>query len=131
MATTIARSDIEELVQRYAEAWNAHDLDAIMGFHPEDATFCQHVNGDVAEGKDAVREAFAQALSQWPDLHFASRRLLVAEDFLVHEMTCAATANGDRLVSIDMVDVITLDGGLVQTKDTYIDSAALAHQLAA
>lgn len=128
--TTRVHTNVEELVSRYAEAWNDHDLEAIMSFHPEDGSFCLHVDGDVANGKDAIRETFAQSLRQWPDLHFESRRLLIGDRFLSHEMTFTATAENGRAVSFDIVDVITMRDGLVLTKDTYADSAALARQLA-
>ncbi len=58
-------------------AWNAHDIDAIMGHYDEaiehSSPFIKRYNGtdDVAlRGKTAVREYFARALVRNPTLRF-------------------------------------------------------------
>ena len=129
--TTQDRTEIEAIVSRYADAWNAHDLDAIMSFHADDGTFCLHADGEQAVGREAIREVFAESLRQWHGLRFESRRLLIGDGFLSHEMTFRATSDDGREVSFDMTDVITMRDGLILTKDTYADATALARQLAA
>lgn len=131
------------LVQAYGEAWNGHDIDAIMSMHTEDTMFRRHVGADPgAFGHDAVREAFAAVFKTMPDIHFESRRLLMddAQGFFVHEMTYTATIksppgtpgeiDSSRSVNMDIVDVITVRDGLVVTKDTYVDPGALEQQTA-
>ena len=46
---------LEEAIARYNDAWNAHDLDAIMSMHAPDMVFENHTAGESAQG-DAVRE---------------------------------------------------------------------------
>jgi len=133
-----------EFVQSYGEAWNAHDVDAIMAMHTDDTSFCQRTGGSSPHlGQAAVRDAFVATLELMPDMHFETRRLLIDEraGFFVHEMTYTATvpealatgngADGPGTVRVDLVDVITLRDGLVASKDTYVDTLAIQQQLGA
>ena len=49
-----------ELIERYNDAWNAHDVDAIVSMHAPDFVFHNYSAGERAEGADAVREHIAQ-----------------------------------------------------------------------
>jgi hypothetical protein len=114
--------EIQALVDRYGEAWNAHDLDLIMSFHAADGTHCLHADRERVHGTAEIREAFGSYFSEWPDLHFERRRLLVGDGFFVHEMMVTATVDG-RSVAFPMLDVITLSEGTIVDKDTYCDAS--------
>jgi hypothetical protein len=120
---------IQALVDRYGEAWNAHDLDLIMSFHAEDGTYCLHADRERARGTDEIREAFGSYFTEWPDIHFERRRLLVGDGFFVHEMLVTATVDG-RSVAFPMLDVITVRDGEVVDKDTYCDVTMALRQAA-
>jgi taurine dehydrogenase small subunit len=139
---TPASTEISELAERYGEAWNSQDLDAIMDLHTDDCVFVAHAAGSLpAEGKEAVREAFAGYLALLPDINFAERALHVGEDHWVLESSMTGTvaqairvegeALGDRgaRVEVDCVDVIEIRDGLVASKQTYLDSMAMQRQL--
>jgi steroid delta-isomerase-like uncharacterized protein len=139
---TDSTTAIRMLAERYGEAWNRQDLDAIMDLHTEDCVFVAHAAGSVpAEGKEAVREAFAGYIALLPDINFAERALHVADDHWVLESTMSGTAagsievDGESLgtegarVEVDCVDVIEVRDGLVASKQTYLDSLALQRQL--
>jgi steroid delta-isomerase-like uncharacterized protein len=140
---TEATTEIRELAERYGEAWNRQDLDAIMGLHSDDTVFQAHAAGTLpAEGKEAVREAFAGYLAQLPDINFAERALHAGDDHWVLESTMSGTiarpieVEGESLgdsgarVEVDCVDVIEVRDGLVVSKQTYIDSLTMQRQLA-
>jgi ketosteroid isomerase-like protein len=143
MATaTDTLTSIRMLAQRYGEAWNRQDLDAIMDLHTDDSVFVAHAAGSLpAEGKDAVREAFAGYLGLLPDINFAERALHVGDDHWVLESKMSGTVaesievEGEALgqtgarVEVDCVDVIEVHNGLVVSKQTYIDSLAMQRQL--
>jgi steroid delta-isomerase-like uncharacterized protein len=133
---------LQMLAQRYGEAWNRQDLDAIMDLHTDDCVFCAHAAGSPpAEGKDAVREAFAGYIAMMPDINFAERALHLGEDHWVLESTMSGTVeqaievDGEQLgtrgarVEVDCVDVIEVRDGLVASKHTYLDSMAMQRQL--
>jgi steroid delta-isomerase-like uncharacterized protein len=139
---TEATTEIRELADRYGEAWNSQDLDAILDLHTDDSVFVAHAAGTpLAEGKDAVREAFAGYLALLPDINFAERALHVGDDHWVLESIMSGTVSqpievdGEALgesgarVEIDCVDVIDVRDGLVASKQTYIDSLTMQRQL--
>ena len=47
---------LEETIERYNDAWNAHDVEAIVALHAPGMVFENHTAGDRVEG-DAVRAA--------------------------------------------------------------------------
>jgi steroid delta-isomerase-like uncharacterized protein len=142
--TTVTESTtaIRMLAERYGEAWNRQDLDAIMDLHTDDCVFLAYAAGSpAAEGKEAVREAFAGYIAMLPDISFAERFLHVGEDHWVFESTMTGTVEqaievegesfGDRgaRVEVPCVDVIEVRAGLVASKHTYLDSMEMQRQL--
>jgi steroid delta-isomerase-like uncharacterized protein len=130
------------LAERYGEAWNRQDLDAIMDLHADDCVFVAHAAGSPpAEGKEAVREAFAGYIAMMPDINFAERSLHLGENHWVLESTMTGTVEqaievegesmGERgaRIEVDCVDVIEVRDGLVAGKHTYLDSMAMQRQL--
>ncbi len=141
-ATDSSTMATKMLAERYGEAWNRQDLDAIMDLHADDCVFVAHAAGSVpAEGKEAVRDAFAGYFGLLPDINFAERALHVGERFWVLESSMTGTVEGaievegeslgDRgaRVEVDCVDVIEVRDGLVASKQTYLDSRELQRQL--
>jgi steroid delta-isomerase-like uncharacterized protein len=127
---------LEQAITRYNEAWNAHDLDAIMSMHAADMVFENHTAGEAAEGEE-VRGHIGSIFETWPDIRFESRRTYVREGLVVQEWTATAThANtmqrGDlvaeptgKTISWDGLDVIPFEAGLVKRKDVYSDSMTI------
>ena len=131
---------LEGTIARYNDAWNAHDLDAIVALHANDMVFANHTAGESAEG-EAVREHIAAIFETWPDIAFATRRLYVREALVVQEWTASATHSrtmrrgelvaeptGAR-VEWDGLDVIPFEDGLVKRKDVYSDSVSILRQV--
>lgn len=131
---------LRSAIERYNEAWNRHDLDAIVAMHAPDMVFENHTAGERAEGAH-VREHIARIFAAWPDITFTTRRLYVREELVVQEWTASAThANelrrGDlvapasgRQIEWKGMDVIPFEGGLVKRKDVYSDSIAILRQV--
>jgi steroid delta-isomerase-like uncharacterized protein len=127
-------------IDRYNEAWNAQDLDAIMAMHAPDMVFANHTAGESASGED-VRGHIASIFASWPDLKFEARRLYVREGLVVQEWTASAThtetmRRGDieappsgRVISWDGIDSIPFENGLIKRKDVYSDSVSILRQV--
>ena len=109
---------LEEMIDRYNQAWNAHDLDAIVSLHTPGMVFENHTAGERAEG-DAVREHIGAIFESWPDLAFAGRRLYVRDGLVVSEWTATATAPDGRRLTWDGVDVFPCEDGRILRKDVY------------
>ncbi len=141
MRTATGSPTTEQLARRYGQAWNDHDLEAIVAMHAPGMVFHLHAEGfEPATTEEAVRQQFALFLDVLPDLHFATERLTVAPDLFVHEYVMSGTfdkplpiagqvAEAGRRVAVQGVDVIPCEGGLVKRKDTYLDGLAMLRQL--
>ena len=44
-------AELQEFIDRYNDAWNAHDVDTIVAMHTDDSVFENHVTGDVNVGR--------------------------------------------------------------------------------
>ena len=131
---------LQETIGRYNDAWNAHDLDAIMSMHAPDMVFENHTAGESSEG-DAVREHIGSIFETWPDIEFSTRRMYARDGLIVQEWSAKAThANtmrrGDlaaeptgKTVEWNGMDVIPFEDGLVKRKDVYSDSVSILRQV--
>ena len=113
--------ELEKTIERYNDAWNAHDVDAIVSFHAPGMVFENHTAGERVEG-DGVGPHIARIFASRPDLSFRGRRLYVREGVVVSEWTATATDGDGRLVEWDGVDVFPFENGLIVRKDVYSSS---------
>lgn len=114
---------LEQAIGRYSDAWNRHDVEAIVAMHAPGMIFENHTAGERAEGGE-VRAHIEAIFRNWPDLTFRTRRLHARDALVVSEWTATATlqATGERL-EWEGVDVFPFEGGLVKRKDVYSGSA--------
>jgi steroid delta-isomerase-like uncharacterized protein len=131
---------LTETIGAYNEAWNSHDLDAIVAMHAPDMVFHNHTAGESAQGEE-VRAHIGAIFETWPDIEFATNRLYVREGLVVQEWTARGTQaktmrRGDllaepsgRLVEWDGIDSIPFEDGLVKRKDVYSDSVSILRQV--
>jgi steroid delta-isomerase-like uncharacterized protein len=132
---------LEEAIGRYNDAWNAHDLDAIISMHAEDMVFENHTAGESAQGPDQVREHIGSIFETWPDIRFETRRLYARDGVVTQEWTASAThtntmRRGDLVadptgnrIEWRGIDVIPFEDGLVKRKDVYSDSVSILRQV--
>jgi steroid delta-isomerase-like uncharacterized protein len=134
-------AELQELIDRYNAAWNAHDVEAIVSMHTDDSVFENHVAGDVNVGREEIGRAIESIFAVFPDLSFETRRAYVRDDLVVQEWTARGTHEGPmtragievlptgRKVEYKGMDVIPIREGLVARKDVYSDSITLLRQL--
>jgi steroid delta-isomerase-like uncharacterized protein len=134
-------AELQEFIDRYNEAWNAHDVDAIVAMHTEDSVFENHTTGDVNVGREAIAKAITGIFGVFPDLRFETRRQYIRDDLVVQEWTGRGTHQGKmtrsgievqptgRTVEYRGMDVIPIKNGLVARKDVYSDGVTLLRQL--
>ena len=135
-----SRQSLETTIGRYNDAWNDHDLDAIMSMHAPDMVFENHTAGESAEGEE-VRAHIAAIFESWPDLRFETRRLYVRDGVVTQEWTATGTHSntmrrGDlaaeptgKTIEWRGVDVIPFEDGLIKRKDVYSDSVSILRQV--
>jgi ketosteroid isomerase-like protein len=107
-----------ERAQRFADewyaAWNAHDLDAILGHYTDDVEMVSPLVSMLAGraddrlvGKDALRAYFAAGLESYPALRFEPIDLFVGVDSLVLHYRGARGDLAAEVVFLDGEDKIT------------------------
>jgi steroid delta-isomerase-like uncharacterized protein len=143
MSTTEMRDSagaLEAAIDRYNDAWNAHDVDAIVAMHAPDMVFANHTAGESAEG-EAVGAHIAAIFEAWPDIRFETQRLYVRDGLVAQEWIASATHSrtmrrGDivaeptgKRIEWAGADVIPFENGLVKRKDVYSDSVSILRQV--
>jgi steroid delta-isomerase-like uncharacterized protein len=135
-----SEQSLEQAIAQYNEAWNDHDVDAIVAMHAADMVFENHTAGESAQGEE-VREHIGSIFETWPDIRFDTRRLYARDGVVTQEWTATATHSntmrrGDlvaeptgKRIEWRGVDVIPFEDGLVKRKDVYSDSVAILRQV--
>jgi ketosteroid isomerase-like protein len=112
-----------ELLDRFAEAWNRHDLDALMSMMTDDCVFHAsagpEVDGHRSEGQQAVRAAYAAVFETFHDPHWARARHFIAGDRGVSEWTFTGTQQDGRRVEVTGCDLLTFRDGKIAVKNSY------------
>ena len=134
-------AELQEFIDRYNAAWNAHDVDAIVAMHTDDSVFENHTTGDVNVGKEAIAKAIRGIFGVFPDLSFEARSQYLRDDLVVQEWTARGTHEGPmnrsgmtieptgKKVEYRGMDIIPIEDGLVARKDVYSDGVTLLRQL--
>lgn len=111
------------LLKDFLEAFNRHDLDAIMGFFAEDCVFYMprgaRPRGDRYAGKQEVRAGLARRFEGLPDVHYGEDRHWACGDLGVSEWTLTGTTRAGQRIEVRGVDLLELAGGKIIRKDSF------------
>jgi len=112
-----------EFLQAFADAWNHHDVDALMTFMTEDCVFEASSGPDVwgtrYAGREAVRAGFAEVWATFPDAHWGKARHFVCGERGVSEWTFTGTRADGTRVEVHGCDQFTFRDGKIALKDSY------------
>jgi ketosteroid isomerase-like protein len=112
-----------DTLKAIADAFNRHDLDAIMAFFADDAVFLSPRGPDPwgrrFEGKAAVREGLAARFVGIPDVHYGDDDHFVAGDRAASEWTLTGTTTDGGRLEVRGCDLWTFRDGLVTRKDSF------------
>jgi len=112
-----------EFLEAFADAWNRHDVDALMSFMTEDCIF-EASGGDEAcgtryEGADAVREGYAKAWKDYPDAQWNNARHFVRGNQGVSEWTFTGTNPEGSRSEVNGCDIFTFRDRKILLKNSY------------
>jgi steroid delta-isomerase-like uncharacterized protein len=117
-----------ELVERFNEAFNRHDVEVVMKLMTDDIVF-ENTSGGRFAGQEAVRAVLTRAFALMSGGWFDTEDMFAAADRCVvlwtYTFNREAPASGD----VQGVDVFRVRGGLVAEKFSYVKSAEFVQKL--
>jgi steroid delta-isomerase-like uncharacterized protein len=114
-----------ETLKQISDAFNRHDLDAIMEFFSDDCSFDFPKGPDYLGqrfiGKARVREALAGRFRGIPDVHYGDDRHWISADgnFGVSEWTLTGTTTAGVSLKVRGCDLWEFRNGKITRKDSY------------
>ena len=112
-----------DLLKGFLEAFNRHDLDAIMSYFAEDCIFYMprgsRPRGDRYVGKQEVRAGLAKRFEGIPDVHYGEDRHCVCDVFGVSEWTLTGTSTSGQTIEVRGVDLLEFAHGKITRKDSF------------
>ena len=113
----------DQLLKDFLEAFNRHDLDAIMGYFAEECVFYMPrgstPHGDRYVGKEEVRAGLAKRFEGIPDVHYGDDKHWVCGDLGVSEWTLTGTSISGEHIEVRGVDLLEFAQGKIIRKDSF------------
>ncbi|WP_076999058.1 nuclear transport factor 2 family protein [Variovorax sp. KK3] len=110
-------------LEAFSNAWNRHDIDALMGFMHEDCVFQTAAGSEACgtrhSGTAAVRKAFAAAWETVPDAQWTKGKHFVSGDFGTSQWTFTGTAADGSRIETDGIDVFSFKDGKIALKNVF------------
>ena len=111
-----------ETIDRFNEAFNRHDVDAVMALMTDDCVFesTNPPDGVRAEGQEAVRACWEDFFRASPSARFDAEEMIVAGDRCTVRWRYDWTNADGSAAHIRGVDVFRVRGGKVAEKLAYV-----------
>jgi steroid delta-isomerase-like uncharacterized protein len=111
------------LLEDFLDAFNRHDVEAVMEFFSEDCVFETPLGPDPwgrrLEGKGQVRDGVEARFAGIPDIHYGKDRHWVCGDRGVSEWTITGTDTSGKRVEVQGCDLFEFREGKITRKDSY------------
>ena len=123
MTDTITHPVGIDLLVSFCDAFNRHDLDALMAHMTEDCIFNASAGSEQQGrryvGRDAVRGGFADVFAKFPDSQWEEGQHWVSGDRGVSEWVFRGTRLDGTRVEVNGCDLFTFQGGKIAVKDSF------------
>ena len=112
-----------ERLNEFGAAWNAHDIDRIIGFFTPDGAYLASVgpddDGTAFLGIDEVRRGVTAFLTMYPDAHYSDVKTLLVGDRGVVQWTFSGTPASGPPINYRGVDIFEFVGDRIRLKDAF------------
>jgi len=117
MTETVSPVTVEDL-RAFADAWDRHDLDAIMSVFTDNCIFIAGW-GERFEGQDRVRLGVKQFFDKFPDGRFSDATHFVSGIHGASEWTFTATGPDGKKLEMLGCDIFAFEGGKIALKNAF------------
>ena len=112
-----------ETLRAFLDAFNRHDLDAIMDYFADDCVFYSPrgatPRGTRYASKAEVRKGLSARFEGIPDVHYGDDRHWVCGDLGVSEWTLTGTTTAGKRLEVRGLDLLEFLNGKVVRKDSF------------
>jgi ketosteroid isomerase-like protein len=123
MSTSPTTTVTTETLAAFGDAWNRHDIDALMSFMTDDCVFHAAAGpelfGRSFVGREAVREGYQLAWKTFPDASWLDADCFVCGDRGVMESTFSGTKADGTRIQARMVDIFKFRGDKIVVKNAF------------
>lgn len=113
----------EAILQAFADAWNRHDIDALMSFMTDDCVFYANAGPDMVgirfEGRDEVRRGFQRAWQIYPDARWSDARHFVSGERGASEWIFSGTDQTGNRIEVTGCDLFQFRGDKIAVKNSF------------
>ena len=112
-----------DFLQSFADAFNAHDIKAIMSHMTDDCVFeasaGPDVNGEKFTGQEQVKQAFIQVFASFPDAHWGNPKHFISGNRGFTEWVFTGTKTDGTRVEVTGCDLFTFKDGKIAIKNSH------------
>ena len=116
-----------ELVRRFCDAWSGGDLDAIVAYFTDDATY-HNIPVDPVTGKDAIKAAIAGFTAGVDKIEFRVHNIAVDGNVVLTERT-DVFVTGDKTIELPVMGTFEVAGTKIAAWRDYFDMNQFMSQL--
>ena len=117
-------------MQTFADAFNRHDIDAIMARMTDNCLFeasaGPDTNGQKFEGQMEVKKAFLEVFQTYPDAQWNNARHFISGDRGVSEWTFTGTKKDGTRTEVTGCDLFRFENGRIAIKNSFRKNRFLA-----
>jgi ketosteroid isomerase-like protein len=112
-----------ELMRAISAAFNSRDVERIVGFFTDDATFYlargPEPVGRTLQGKDVIRKALADRFKNIPDMRWDHKEYVLADTRAISVWTVRGKGADGETLNYQGCDIYEFRGDKIFKKDTY------------
>lgn len=122
-SSTSSTAETIATIDRFNEAFNQHDVDAIMALMTDDVVFentSPRPDGERFEGAEAVRAFWERLFTASPQAHFATEDMFATDDRCLTRWNYTFVDREGKPGNVRGADVFSIRDGKVSEKLSYV-----------